>query len=68
MKQQLRKPSVVACHAGLECGILGTNYPDMDMISFGPTIRGAIHLMKELKYFIIAKFWKFFAEILEIFQ
>jgi dipeptidase D len=35
------KPSVVACHAGLECGILGTNYPDMDMISFGPTIRGA---------------------------
>ena len=33
------KPSVVACHAGLECGILGTNYPDMDMISFGPTIK-----------------------------
>jgi dipeptidase D len=31
----------VACHAGLECGILGTNYPDMDMISFGPTIHGA---------------------------
>jgi dipeptidase D len=28
-----RKTKVVACHAGLECGILGTNYPDMDMIS-----------------------------------
>jgi dipeptidase D len=40
-KQTGEKPSVVACHAGLECGILGTNYPDMDMISFGPTIRGA---------------------------
>ena len=27
--------------AGLECGILGQNYPNMDMISFGPTINGA---------------------------
>jgi dipeptidase D len=35
------KANVVACHAGLECGILGTNYPNMDMISFGPTIQGA---------------------------
>ena len=32
---------VAACHAGLECGILGQNYPDMEMISFGPNIRGA---------------------------
>ena len=32
---------VAACHAGLECGILGQNYPDMEMISFGPCIRGA---------------------------
>ena len=35
------KAQVAACHAGLECGILGTNYPEMDMISFGPTILGA---------------------------
>jgi dipeptidase D len=34
MKTNGEKPKVVACHAGLECGILGTNYPDMDMISF----------------------------------
>ena len=40
-KQNNEKAKVVACHAGLECGILGTNYPDMDMISFGPTIQGA---------------------------
>jgi dipeptidase D len=32
-KQNGDKPRVVACHVGLECGILGTNYPDMDMIS-----------------------------------
>src|SRR5690606_4708483 len=35
------EPHVMACHAGLECGILGTNYPHMEMISFGPNIRGA---------------------------
>ena len=34
------QPNVAACHAGLECGLLGKNYPDMQMISFGPTIRG----------------------------
>lgn len=39
-KQNGEQPKVVACHAGLECGILGTNYPGMDMISFGPTIHG----------------------------
>lgn len=32
---------VKVIHAGLECGILGSKYPDMDMVSFGPTIRGA---------------------------
>ena len=35
------EPHVNAVHAGLECGILGTHYPDMEMISFGPNIRGA---------------------------
>ena len=35
------EPLVSACHAGLECGILGTNYPGMEMISFGPNITGA---------------------------
>jgi len=33
--------SVKVIHAGLECGIIGAKYPDMDMVSFGPTIRGA---------------------------
>lgn len=35
------KPAVVVVHAGLECGLIGAKYPQMDMISFGPTIRGA---------------------------
>lgn len=33
-----KEPAVTAIHAGLECGIIGSKYPDMDMISFGPTI------------------------------
>ena len=33
-----RKPAVTAIHAGLECGIIGSKYPGLDMISFGPTI------------------------------
>ena len=44
MKQTYKKlykkePAVVAIHAGLECGLLGGKYPNMDMISFGPTLQ-----------------------------
>jgi dipeptidase D len=35
------EPAVKVIHAGLECGLIGAKYPDMEMISFGPTIRGA---------------------------
>jgi dipeptidase D len=64
-KQNGTKPHVVACHAGLECGILGTNYPEMDMISFGPTIKGA-HSPDERANIVSAqKYWKFVLEILE---
>ena len=64
-KQNNEKPKVVACHAGLECGILGTNYPDMDMISFGPTIQGAHSPDERASIQSSQKFWKFVVEILE---
>ena len=64
-KQNNEKPKVVACHAGLECGILGTNYPDMDMISFGPTIHGAHSPDERASIKSSQKFWKFVLEILE---
>jgi dipeptidase D len=64
-KQNNEKPKVVACHAGLECGILGTNYPDMDMISFGPTIHGAHSPDERASIKSAQKFWKFVLEILE---
>ena len=64
-KQNNEKPKVVACHAGLECGILGTNYPEMDMISFGPTIQGAHSPDERASIKSSQKFWKFVLEILE---
>lgn len=64
-KQNGSKPAVVACHAGLECGILGTNYPDMDMISFGPTIKGAHSPDERASIKSAQKYWKFVLEILE---
>ncbi|WP_269225014.1 aminoacyl-histidine dipeptidase [Flavobacterium eburneipallidum] len=64
-KQNNEKPKVVACHAGLECGILGTNYPDMDMISFGPTIHGAHSPDERASIKSSQKFWKFVLEILQ---
>ena len=59
------RPNVVACHAGLECGILGKNYPDVDMISFGPTIKGAHSPDERASITSLQKFWKFILEILE---
>ena len=64
-KQNNEKPKVVACHAGLECGILGTNYPDMDMISFGPTIHGAHSPDERASISSAQKYWNFVLEILK---
>ncbi len=63
-KLNREKPKVVACHAGLECGILGANYPDMDMISFGPTIHGAHSPDERASIASSQKFWTFLVEIL----
>lgn len=59
------QPQVVACHAGLECGILGKNYPDMDMISFGPTIKGAHSPDERVSISSVKKFWTFLVQILK---
>ncbi|MEO0042434.1 MAG: hypothetical protein RL329_1882 [Bacteroidota bacterium] len=58
------KPLVSACHAGLECGILGRNYPKMEMISFGPTIRGAHSPDERVQISSVQKFWGFLLETL----
>ncbi len=59
------EPHVMACHAGLECGILGTNYPDMEMISFGPNIKGAHSPDERCQISSVHKYWKLLIETLK---
>jgi dipeptidase D len=59
------KANIAACHAGLECGIIGQHYPEMDMISFGPTIRGAHSPDERASIKSAQKYWKFILEILK---
>ncbi|MGF1554739.1 aminoacyl-histidine dipeptidase [Paucihalobacter sp.] len=64
-KLHQQKPKVAACHAGLECGILGQNYPEMDMISFGPNIKGAHSPDERTQISSVQKYWDFVLEILK---
>ncbi|SDR67003.1 aminoacyl-histidine dipeptidase [Christiangramia echinicola] len=59
------KADIAACHAGLECGIIGSHYPEMDMISFGPTIRGAHSPDERASISSAQKYWKFLLEVLK---
>lgn len=59
------EPDVNACHAGLECGILGSNYPGMEMISFGPNIRGAHSPDEKVQISSVQKYWDFLLETLQ---
>lgn len=59
------EPRVLACHAGLECGILGTNYPEMDMVSFGPNIRGAHSPDECVQISSVQKFWDYLMDALQ---
>lgn len=58
------QPHVAACHAGLECGILGERYPGLDMISFGPNIRGAHSPEEKVQISSVHKFWDFLIDVL----
>ncbi|MCB9283540.1 MAG: aminoacyl-histidine dipeptidase [Lewinellaceae bacterium] len=59
------KPSVAACHAGLECGIISEHYPGMDMISFGPTIKHPHSPDEKVHISSVEKFWKYLVEVLK---
>lgn len=58
-------PKVKAIHAGLECGLVGEKYPLMDMISYGPTLRGVHSPDERLDIASMQKFWDFTIEILK---
>lgn len=59
------KPSVRAIHAGLECGLFLTKYPKLDMVSFGPTIKGAHSPDERMNIQTVQKFWDLLVEVLK---
>lgn len=58
------EPAVTAIHAGLECGIIGSNYPKMDMISFGPTICYPHSPDEKVEIASVGKFYDFMVDTL----
>ncbi|MFW5706241.1 MAG: cytosol nonspecific dipeptidase, partial [Bacteroidota bacterium] len=58
-------PDIKAIHAGLECGLLGGVYPNLDMISFGPTIRYPHSPDEKVNIDTVQKFWDFLVETLK---
>ncbi len=59
------EPRVLACHAGLECGLLGQHYPELEMISFGPTIKNPHSPDEKVNIASVGKFWGYFLEALK---
>lgn len=60
-----KEPQVMAIHAGLECGILGSKYPKWDMISFGPTICHPHSPDEKVNIASVGKFWDYLKETLK---
>ncbi len=60
-----KTPKIMIIHAGLECGILGTHYPKMDMISFGPTIRYPHSPDEKVNIATVQMFWDYLVATLE---
>ncbi|WP_108447456.1 aminoacyl-histidine dipeptidase [Halomonas denitrificans] len=58
-------PEVKVIHAGLECGILGGKYPGLDMISFGPQIRGAHSPDERVELASVEEFWSLLRALVE---
>jgi dipeptidase D len=60
-----KEAKVGAGHGGLECGIIGKNYPDMEMISFGPNITGPHSPDEQVQISSVQKFWSYLLEVLK---
>ncbi len=59
------EPRVITIHAGLECGIIGRNYPGMEMISFGPTIEHPHSPDERVNIATVQKFYRYILAILK---
>jgi len=60
-----RKPNIMVIHAGLECGLFKEPYPNMDMLSFGPTIKFPHSPDEKVKIDTVALYWEQMVAILE---
>ena len=60
-----REPVVRAIHAGLECGLFTEKFPDMDMIAFGPTLRGVHAPGERLDLASLDRFWAVLLDVLK---
>lgn len=58
------EPKVKAIHAGLECGLFLEKYPSLDMVSFGPTLRGVHSPDERMLIPTVDKFWKHLIDVL----
>lgn len=58
-------PNVMVIHAGLECGLFKSAYPEWDMVSFGPTIRGAHSPDEKVHIPAVERFWQLLVHVLE---
>jgi dipeptidase D len=59
------KPRVEALHAGLECGLFLEKMPNLDMISFGPTLKDIHSPSEKANIPSVAKYWELLTEILK---
>ncbi len=60
-----QEPKVLAIHAGLECGLFLTKYPNLDMISIGPTVKGAHSPDERMNIATVTKFWDLLIDVLK---
>ena len=58
------EPKVKAIHAGLECGLFLEKYPSLDMVSFGPTLRGVHSPDERMLIPTVDKFWRHLLDVL----
>ena len=63
-EQYGKEPKIEAIHAGLECGIIGSAYPGLDMISFGPTICYPHSPDEKVEIASVGKFYDFLVDTL----
>ncbi len=59
------EPKVRAIHAGLECGLFLEKYPHLEMVSFGPTLRGVHSPDERLEIATVDKFWRLLLDVLK---